>query len=182
MSIEKKICELQEIRTDKHIWDEIEELFNLGRKKPHKLVEVLENEDPFQTAHPETFECPKSPYRRIDFMKEIQYPYYDGGRSGGDAPEAFRRGDEDSFIFYQHLRKAGGTGFCELAKKNMKREEIPPYYCMPDNRGSLSTPPWNEAAIFVKSSFLKATGSLQTSGMHGTVLNIYLQRCQKRCL
>ena len=40
-------------------------------------------------------------------------------------------------IFYQHLRKAGGTSFCDLANKNIPRKEIPPYYCMPDNKGSL---------------------------------------------
>jgi len=24
--------------------------------------------------------------------------------------------------------------------------QVPPYYCMPDNRGSLSTPPWDQAS------------------------------------
>lgn len=134
-----------EIRDDHQlqIWEKIEELFYLGTKNPHELVELLETKDPFGTAHPEAFQCPKSPAARIDSVEGIHYPYYD--KEGG-AAAAFRRGDKDSFIFYQHLRKAGGTGFCELAKKNMKQGDVPPYYCMPDNRGSLATPPWLDAA------------------------------------
>jgi hypothetical protein len=46
------------------------------------------------------------------------------------------------WIFYQHLRKAGGTGFCDLAKNNMPHRMVPPYYCMPDDRGSFAIPPW----------------------------------------
>jgi len=45
-------------------------------------------------------------------------------------------------VFFQHLRKAGGTGFCDLATRNMPGQ-VPPYYCMPDERGTLATPPWN---------------------------------------
>jgi len=45
---------------------------------------------------------------------------------------AFREGTPDSWLFFQHLRKAGGTGFCTLAEKNMARKEVPRYYCMPD--------------------------------------------------
>lgn len=37
-----------------------------------------------------------------------------------------------NFLFFQHLRKAGGTNFCSLAEKNLKRREYPNYYCMPD--------------------------------------------------
>ena len=58
--------------------------------------------------------------------------------------EDFIAGKPGTWIFYQHLRKAGGTGFCQLAKDNLRKGETPPYYCMIDNRGSLATPPWNE--------------------------------------
>lgn len=34
-------------------------------------------------------------------------------------------------LWYEHLSKAGGTSFCKLAQSNMKKDEIPPYYCMP---------------------------------------------------
>jgi hypothetical protein len=52
----------------------------------------------------------------------------------------FREGK--GFVFFQHLRKAGGTGFCDLAQRSMPGR-TPPYFCMPDNRGTLATPPWN---------------------------------------
>lgn len=42
------------------------------------------------------------------------------------------------------LLSAGGTGFCDLAKKNLGPGQTPPYYCMVDNKGSLATPPWNQ--------------------------------------
>lgn len=45
--------------------------------------------------------------------------------------EAFRQG-RDAFLFFQHLRKAGGTNFCSLAKINLPKRAVPPYYCMPD--------------------------------------------------
>jgi hypothetical protein len=37
-----------------------------------------------------------------------------------------------TFLFFQHLRKAGGTNFCSLAKANLPPKSIPSYYCMPD--------------------------------------------------
>lgn len=40
--------------------------------------------------------------------------------------------------------RVGGTGFCDLAKRNLKRGETPPYYCMVDRKGSLATHPWNQ--------------------------------------
>lgn len=127
------------------MWKKIEDLFELGNNDPRKLVEMLETEDPFGTDNPENFTCPSTDSARVDSVNGIVYPYYSYDKEG-TAPASFKSGDRDSFIFYQHLRKAGGTGFCELAKKNMPRKEVPPYYCMPDNRGSLATPPWNEAS------------------------------------
>lgn len=122
------------------MWTKIERLFHLGVKDPAELVKQLEFHDPFGTAKPETFVCPMEKEHRVDSMPGKKYPFYENASTA-----AFKRGDKDAFIFYQHLRKAGGTGFCDLAKKNMKRGEIPAYYCMPDRKGSLSTPPWNNA-------------------------------------
>ena len=42
----------------------------------------------------------------------------------------FRQGK--GFLFFQHLRKAGGTHFCSLAEANLPKSAIPKYYCMPD--------------------------------------------------
>jgi hypothetical protein len=38
----------------------------------------------------------------------------------------------NTYLFFQHLRKAGGTNFCTLAKANLPSRSIPSYYCMPD--------------------------------------------------
>jgi hypothetical protein len=37
-----------------------------------------------------------------------------------------------SWLFFQHLRKAGGTHFCSLAQANLPKRAVPRYYCMPD--------------------------------------------------
>jgi len=50
------------------------------------------------------------------------------------------KGDDDgnksgtgkTFLFFQHLRKAGGTFFCDLATRNLAPKRLPDYYCMPD--------------------------------------------------
>ena len=44
----------------------------------------------------------------------------------------FRSSAAGYFIFFQHLRKAGGTQFCELAERNIPRNKLPDYHCMPD--------------------------------------------------
>lgn len=31
----------------------------------------------------------------------------------------------------------------------MRKKVVPPYYCMPDNRGSLATPPWNNPTFLL---------------------------------
>ena len=36
------------------------------------------------------------------------------------------------FLFFQHLRKAGGTNFCSLAQQNLPEKHVPHYFCMPD--------------------------------------------------
>lgn len=40
--------------------------------------------------------------------------------------------EEFVFLFFQHLRKAGGTNFCTLAEHNLLRAQVPSYFCMPD--------------------------------------------------
>jgi hypothetical protein len=37
-----------------------------------------------------------------------------------------------SWLFFQHLRKAGGTHFCSMAQANLPKFAVPRYYCMPD--------------------------------------------------
>ncbi|KAG5178646.1 hypothetical protein JKP88DRAFT_346923 [Tribonema minus] len=72
--------------------------------------------------------------------------------------EEFRGGRRDAFVYFQHMRKAGGTAFCDLAKRNMptrqrnmstqqrnmQMRQVPKHYCMSDRRGALASPPWSE--------------------------------------
>lgn len=136
---------------DAPIMDEIEYLFKLGVDNPSLLVNVLLNNsfvdirdgvaiehsgmnlNLFESSvHTSDFVCPPD-NRRIESTK-----MFNSSRSLN-----FKYSNSSYWIFYQHLRKAGGTGFCELARSNMKKGTVPPYYCMPDNKGALATPPWN---------------------------------------
>ena len=46
--------------------------------------------------------------------------------------QAFRSNQEGYFLFFQHLRKAGGTHFCYLAQANLPKSAVADYYCMSD--------------------------------------------------
>jgi len=66
------------------------------------------------------FPCPADGAR-------ISYPH----RPDETKAEAFRNKMPGYFLFFQHLRKAGGTNFCSLATDNLDPETNPPYFCMP---------------------------------------------------
>lgn len=138
---------------------EIKELFELGKTEPMNLYRKLSNDDIFGTLsfpNSSLTTCPEES-ERFDFpditnresvesfvmstSKEISTLSVGTSNSG---PKGF------SFLFYQHLRKAGGTGFCDLARSNLGGRLVPPYYCMPDNKGSLATPPWEDTEYLVK--------------------------------
>lgn len=136
------------------IHDHIRSLFELGLKDPKLLIEQLDINDVLKVniKNPKDFICP--PLELVSTMK-IDYPDIVNHNNANkfkamDLKAKERRlldtnshGDNMyPWIFYQHLRKAGGTGFCDLAKNNMPHRMVPPYYCMPDNRGSLALPPW----------------------------------------
>ena len=124
----------EERHRDNNIKQLIKELFEMGVKSPTLLLEKLDNENVFGTLNGvEGFICPSDKSALLD------YPRLTNQKS----LIAFRNKEEGSFAFYQHLRKAGGTGFCDLANSNLPKRTVPSYYCMPDNRGSLATAPWN---------------------------------------
>ena len=131
----------------------IKELFELEKKDPQKLISILKHDDPLGVeVGPELFKCPAevgSSRLTSDSMVDA------------DRIRRFQEGDIDTWIFYQHLRKAGGTGFCQLATDNLGKHRVPSYYCMIDNRGSLATPPWNDPAY--TTSQLKQRGYRITS-------------------
>jgi hypothetical protein len=66
------------------------------------------------------FPCPTS---RITLPEQRDLP----------KAQAFRHGHTgDTFLLFQHLRKAGGTNFCTLAEHNLPPAAVSHYYCMPD--------------------------------------------------
>jgi hypothetical protein len=120
----------------------IQKLYEVGRKDPLALIKTLEQGDPLgvNLADPHAFQCPPDPSQRLDHPSLVNV----------QSLEAFRGGAEGSFIFYQHLRKAGGTGFCDLAKRNLPVGSVPAYYCMPDQRGSLALQPWGDPVYLAR--------------------------------
>lgn len=117
------------------IMDVIKNLYNIGSKDPDQLILLL-HEDPLHVKVSTTneFLCPTSPELRLTLPDKIDH----------SVPDKFRNGDEGTWVLFQHLRKAGGTAFCDLSTKNLGKKAVPPYFCMPDNRGSLAIPPWND--------------------------------------
>jgi hypothetical protein len=112
---------------------------DLAMLSPDETLKELETKDPFGTRTFEkrllesetlkgatlgleevkqVFECPKD---RITLPDQRNH----------SKSEAFRKG-EDTFLFFQHLRKAGGTNFCSLAQANLPKRSVHSYYCMPD--------------------------------------------------
>ena len=117
------------------VWSELRRLFQLGEKNPDYLIQALKNGDPLNVSlGPDGFSCPTEPITILS----------DSTAADADRLARFVATEPGTWIFYQHLRKAGGTGFCQLATDNLKKGEVPPYYCMVDRRGSLATPPWND--------------------------------------
>jgi hypothetical protein len=41
----------------------------------------------------------------------------------------FKDREDGYYVFFQHVRKSGGTAFCSLAQKSMKKEYTNPNYC-----------------------------------------------------
>ncbi len=138
--VDSKVAKL----TAKPLLDKIESLFNFGLIDPEGLLNLLLNNDIFSTKRGvDNFTCSDTDI--ADGL--LEYPEVSFNQS---RLEDFRRNAPGSFLFYQHLRKAGGTGFCDLARSNMMRRQTPGYYCMPDNKGSLATPPWNQPNYLLK--------------------------------
>jgi hypothetical protein len=121
--------------TEQPILDVIRELFEIGLHSPSKLSQTLQETNPFSLpSSPDLFVCPSSPAMRVSSPELVNQT----------RAEEFRAKKPGTWLFYQHLRKAGGTGFCDLAQSNLPRQQTPPYFCMIDNRGSLATAPWND--------------------------------------
>ena len=115
---------------------------DLAKLPPSELLDTLQRQDPFGVRAIEhairnapkertleellpdietVFTCPPVEER-------LSFP----DQRDADKAQSYRNHDEGTFIFFQHLRKAGGTNVCSLATANLPKKHLPPYYCMPD--------------------------------------------------
>ena len=114
---------------------------DLARLSPAETLKQLEEKDPFGTR---TFEqrlldaeTTKGRILTLDELQELFPCPLDHRITLPDQrnhtkARAFRNQEPGTFLFFQHLRKAGGTHFCSLAEHNFPKAAIPSYYCMPD--------------------------------------------------
>jgi hypothetical protein len=115
---------------------------NLASLTPSEILEQLDRDDIFGTRTLDSVlqqrETSLGRVLTIDEIKDI-FPCPTNDRRitipnvrSEDKARNFRIGKHGTFLFFQHLRKAGGTNFCALATKNLPKSAQPPYYCMPD--------------------------------------------------
>jgi hypothetical protein len=118
----------------------IRSLFNIGASDPYRLVDILLTSDPFQVKveHPDDAICNTS----------LTFPSY----INETRLELFRSYVPGNYIFYQHLRKAGGTEFCDLVKRNVVRGKanIPVNECQYYWGGALATPRYSNYTQFIE--------------------------------
>lgn len=89
-------------------------LIDLALMPTTDLAKKIEQDDIFQIA---------SLLESCPFADDEELPAW--------VPPAPPKKHAEPFVWYEHVSKAGGTSFCELAQHNMPKSEIPPYYCMP---------------------------------------------------
>jgi hypothetical protein len=113
---------------------------NLAKLPPDKVLSELQIRDPFGTRTFETTllqkETDKGAVLTMEEMLEI-FPCPADRITLPDQRDhskarAFQSHQEGTFLFFQHLRKAGGTHFCTLAQENLPKSAVADYYCMSD--------------------------------------------------
>lgn len=118
----------------------------LAALAPDKILETLKTVDPFGVRSFEKalleaesqkqafltqdelraiFPCPSSSLSASSPEQRITLP----DQRNSDKARAFRNGTDPFFLFFQHLRKAGGTNFCSLAQHNLPKKQVPKYFC-----------------------------------------------------
>ena len=115
---------------------------DLAALSPGETLQKLKEEDPFLTrAFDSQLTEQETQLGRVLTLEEIRQLFpcpevqdritLPDARLNQQAID-FRDNKPGTFLFFQHLRKAGGTNFCSLAEKNLPRHAQPAYYCMPD--------------------------------------------------
>ena len=110
---------------------------DLAGKLPAEILQILKEEDPFgvRTFEKRLLETESSQKRflALDELRELFPCPTDRitlpDQRDSDKAHAFRNGTDSYFLFFQHLRKAGGTNFCSLAEHNLEKKNLPKYYC-----------------------------------------------------
>jgi hypothetical protein len=113
----------------------------LAALPPDKIIETLKTQDPFGVRAFESrlleSESQKEAFLTLSELQTL-FPCPSSIGEGRitlpdqrnhDKAKAFRNGTAPYFLFFQHLRKAGGTNFCALAEHNLLRKQVPSYYC-----------------------------------------------------
>ena len=110
---------------------------DLAGKRPADVLRVLKEEDPFgvRTFEKQLLETESNSQRFLQ-LEELQQLFPCPAdritlpdQRNSDKARAFRNGTDSYFLFFQHLRKAGGTNFCTLAEHNLAKQNLPKYYC-----------------------------------------------------
>jgi len=117
-------------------WREMAE--ELAMLTPDETLRRLKTEDPFGTRaffqkledFPEETTLPLSKLQELFPCPRDRISIPDQRRH--ERSEQYRKATPGVFLYFQHLRKAGGTNFCSLAQANLPKKAIPSYYCMPD--------------------------------------------------
>jgi hypothetical protein len=110
---------------------------DLAGKLPAEVLKILRDEDPFGVRTFEKIlletESKRERFLEVEELREL-FPCPTNritlpDQRNSDKARAFRNGTEPYFLFFQHLRKAGGTNFCTLAEHNLNKASLPKYYC-----------------------------------------------------
>lgn len=116
----------------------------LAALPPDIVLATLNQQDPFGVRHFEAAlldaESNKGAFLTLPEVRTLfSCPSYDNritipDQRRHESEDAFRSSSDagGTYLFFQHLRKAGGTNFCALAQSNLKRKQVPSYFCMPD--------------------------------------------------
>ena len=110
---------------------------DLAGKLPAEILRTLKEEDPFGVRAFEKqlleTESKQKRFLGLDELRELFPCPTDRitlpDQRDSEKARAFRNGTESYFLFFQHLRKAGGTNFCTLAEHNLPKKNVPKYYC-----------------------------------------------------